>query len=121
MSDHAERRRFERIAFDAPTDLSQNGKCWTVELVDISFKGFLIEKPPDWDGDRNALFQAAIRLSPEVVIHMDVKLAHEESDHLGFQCRCIRLDSMDHLRKIVELNLHSSTKWARQLRELIEV
>lgn len=121
MSDSHERRRFKRIPFDAPTVLTQDDKRWNVELLDISFKGFLIETPDGWKGDRDEEFQAAISLSPDTVVHMKVKLAHEEHHHLGFECQLIDSDSMTHLRQIVERNLGDSTELMREFRKLIEV
>lgn len=121
MSEPHERRRFKRIPFDAPTDLTQGDRHWSVELLDISFKGFLIDTPDAWNGDRREPFRAAINLSDEVVVHMDVTLAHEEDSHLGFECRGISLDSMDHLRQIVERNLHDRTELEREFRQLIEL
>lgn len=121
MSEQRERRRFERISFDAPTDLIQGDRRWAVQLIDISFKGILIETPDAWNGDRDQLFQGVIKLSSDTSVRMDLKLAHREGNHLGFLCRRVSLESMDHLRKIVELNLGDSTKLKREFRELIEV
>ena len=43
MSDQpSDRRRFRRIAFDARTELKQNGQQWPVQLVDLSLKGLLV-------------------------------------------------------------------------------
>jgi len=121
MSDSHERRRFKRIPFDAPTVLTQDDKRWNVELLDISFKGFLIETPDGWNGDRDAVFHAAICLSADNMIHMKVTLAHEERHHLGFYCPLIDDVSMSHLRQIVERNLGDSTELMREFQKLIEV
>lgn len=46
MSDQpSDRRRFRRIAFNAKTELKQNGQQWPVQLVDLSLKGLLVQKP----------------------------------------------------------------------------
>ncbi|WP_181955613.1 PilZ domain-containing protein, partial [Rahnella variigena] len=47
----SDRRRFRRIAFDAKTELRQNGREWPVQLVDLSLKGLLIQRPDDWKGN----------------------------------------------------------------------
>lgn len=36
MSDHDERRRFQRIDFDAPTELRQGLRRWPAKLLDLS-------------------------------------------------------------------------------------
>lgn len=62
MSESAnERRRFQRIAFDAPPSslrVSGNGR----QLCTISLKGLLIKTPRDWNGDPNQPFEALIEL-----------------------------------------------------------
>ncbi len=120
MSDHDERRRFQRIDFDAPTELRQGLKRWPATLLDLSLKGLLIERPANWDADLTQDFDAIIHLGPEARVQMQVELRHEEADRLGFICLYIDLDSMTHLHRLVELNVADSTEMMRELRELIE-
>ena len=106
MSEHpANRRRFKRIAFDARTELSQGEYIWPVKLIDLSLKGLLIERPEPWLGDSGKDFFVDIHLSDDVDIEMDVHLAHEENGQLGFVCRHISLESIQRLRRLIELNL----------------
>lgn len=121
MSENTERRRFKRIAFDAPTRLVQGEREWSVELLDISFKGLLIETPDGWDADPKHPFEAAISLGGDVVVYMTVELMHQERHHLGFLCVSIELDSITELRRIVELNTENRTELEREFHELIEV
>lgn len=120
MSDHEERRRFQRIDFDAPTELRQGTRRWPVKLLDLSLKGLLIECPRPWDADLTQDFDAIIHLDREVRVRMQVELRHEEPTRLGFVCLYIDLDSMSHLHRLVELNVADSTEMMRELRELIE-
>lgn len=121
MSDHEERRCFQRVTFDAPTLLRQGEQSWEVELLDLSLKGLLIKCPEPWAPDLTQDFEAIVTLSPEVTLQMQVELRHEEGHQLGFICLYIDVDSMSHLHRLVELNLTDSTKMMRELRELIEV
>ena len=41
----SERRRFQRIAFDATTELSQGEQRWPARLHDLSLKGLLLHRP----------------------------------------------------------------------------
>lgn len=120
MSDHDERRRFQRIDFDAPTELRQGDRRWPVKLLDLSLKGLLIERPEPWNADLTQDFDAIIHLDPQTHVKMQVELRHEEPSRLGFVCLYIDLDSMSHLHRLVELNLADSTEMMRELRELIE-
>ncbi len=122
MSDHsANRRRFKRIAFDAKTELSQGQFIWPVKLIDLSLKGLLIERPEPWLGDREQDFFVDIHLSDDVDIEMDVHLAHEENGQLGFVCRHISLESIQRLRRLIELNLADEAELERELGALIEI
>jgi PilZ domain len=122
MSEHAaDRRRFKRIAFDAVTELSQGEYIWPVKLIDLSLKGLLIEQPEPWLGDKSKDFCVDIHLSEEVHITMDVHLTHEDRGQLGFVCRHIDLESIECLRRLIELNLGDPEELERELGALIEV
>jgi hypothetical protein len=122
MSEHpANRRRFKRIAFDARTELSQGQFIWPVKLIDLSLKGLLIERPEPWLGDAEKDFFVDIHLSDDVDIEMDVHLAHEENGQLGFVCRHISLESIQRLRRVIELNLADPQELERELGALIEI
>ena len=118
---HTDRRRFKRIAFDAKTELRQGEKRWQVQLVDLSLKGLLIERPEPWLGDPDLPFDADIKLSSEVHVQMDVQLTHDDNGQLGFVCQHISLDSISHLRRLIELNLADHDELERELAALIEV
>lgn len=118
---HNERRRFKRIAFDAKTILSQGEHSWPVQLVDLSLKGMLIQRPDPWQADTGQAFNADIKLSNEAHVQMDVRLTHDDNGQLGFVCEHISLDSISHLRRLIELNLADHDELERELAALIEI
>ncbi|MDB6443943.1 MULTISPECIES: PilZ domain-containing protein [unclassified Pseudomonas] len=117
----SDRRRFVRIEFHARTELIQGSNKWPVELLDLSLKGLLIEKPEPWLGDPEHTFTADIHLSNEVKVKMEVRLMHDDHGHLGFVCEHIDLDSIAHLRRLVELNLADNDELERELGALIHI
>ena len=117
----ADRRRFKRIAFDARTELSQGEYIWPVKLIDLSLKGLLIEKPEPWLGNPEWHFLVDIHLTDDVAIKMDVQLTHEDHGQLGFVCKHISLESIERLRRLIELNLGDPEELERELGALIEV
>ena len=122
MSEHpADRRRFKRIAFDARTDLSQGEFTWPVKLIDLSLKGVLIERPDPWLGNPQQDFLVDIHLSEDVNITMDAQLAHNDQGQLGFVCLHIGLESIERLRRLIELNLADEVELERELGALIEI
>ncbi|MHC8288897.1 PilZ domain-containing protein [Pseudomonas sp. XS1P51] len=121
MSDHPDdRRRFKRIAFDARTELGQGDFIWPVKLIDLSLKGVLIERPEPWLGNREQGFSVDIHLSDDIEIKMDVQLTHNDHGQLGFVCRHISLESIQRLRRLIELNLGDPQALERELGALIE-
>lgn len=118
---HDDRRRFKRIAFDAKTTLAQGDRTWQVQLVDLSLKGMLIERPASWQADTDQQFNADIKLSNEAHVQMDVRLTHDDHGQLGFVCEHISLESISHLRRLIELNLADHDELERELAALIEV
>ncbi|MBB3102796.1 PilZ domain-containing protein [Azomonas macrocytogenes] len=113
-----ERRRFHRIPFDAYTELVQGERCWTVELLDISLRGLLVKCPDDWRGDASRSFRVRLDLGAGTELLMEVELAHASDERLGFFCRQVDLDSITHLRRLVELNLGDTRLLERNLAAL---
>jgi hypothetical protein len=116
----SDRRRFRRIAFDARTELGQNGQVWTVQLVDLSLKGLLVHKPQPWLGDSAQPFEVDIHLDENIEVKMQVRLTHDDHGQLGFVCEHIDLDSISHLRRLIELNLGDQAELERELGALLE-
>lgn len=111
-------RNFSRIIFDAHTHISCNDKEWETELLDISLKGALVEKPADWDEEVGTEHLLRISLSGDSRIDMQASVAHVEENTIGFVCNHIDLDSITHLRRIVELNTGNEELLHRELSAL---
>ena len=116
----SDRRRFRRIAFDAKTELRQNGQEWSVQLVDLSLKGLLVQRPTPWQGNGAQAFEVDIHLDADTDVHMQVRLTHDDHGQLGFECEHIDLHSISHLRRLIELNLGDEEELHRELGALLE-
>lgn len=117
--DFSEKRHFQRILFDAPVTLDLGAATYSSRLIDLSLRGALIQRPLDWPAQATGGAQLRIRLGDDTQIQMEAQLAHGEGDRLGFQCRHIDMDSITHLRRLVELNLGDDALLRRELEELI--
>ncbi len=122
---HTERRLFARIPFQgqASLQLAAAASDWPVTLVDLSFKGALIDLPPDTaagsvtPGDTGTLLLQLGR-QPEECIAMLVDVAHVDGLHAGLQCRGIDLDSVTHLRRLLSVNMGDAALLDRELKAL---
>jgi hypothetical protein len=120
MSDSQdERRSFKRILFDGNAQLIQNQQNWPVKVIDISLKGLLLEIADNWQGELNQPYQAHIQLSENVIIQMTVEWKHTHSGHAGFICQKVDIDSITHLRRLLELNLADQALLEREFSALI--
>tara|TARA_R110001592_G_scaffold177076_2_gene417276 strand:+ start:81184 stop:81591 length:408 start_codon:yes stop_codon:yes gene_type:complete len=114
-----ERRHFSRILFNAECTLHQNDMEWATEVLDISLRGILVHKPDHFSMERNEPCEATIRLSgSDSHIIMSLYFSHEDQNGLGFRCKHIDIDSMTHLKRLVELNLGSEDMLRRELHAL---
>jgi len=101
-----EHRKHHRVLFDTPASIHINANNYQVYVIDISLKGALIKKPDSWTAKVGDTGQLRIVLSDNTSsINMDIKVAHIEDEHVGFHCEHIDIDSITHLRRLVELNL----------------
>lgn len=117
-SNSNEKRVFSRIPFDAQVLIRGEHGEWKSTLLDISLQGALLHLPEDWVAAVGTPFELEITLAPDAVIFMESVVAHIEKDHIGFRCEHIDLDSITHLRRIVELNTGDEALLNRELSAL---
>lgn len=115
-----ERRRFQRFEFDAETELVQGQRRWLVQLHDLSLRGLLVHRPAGWAADPVQPFEARIRLAADAEVRMEVEMTHGEGELIGLVCRHIDVESISHLRRLVELNLGDTALLERELAALGE-
>jgi len=118
MSEQQEQRIFSRINFDAQTTIMSNDQEWKTTLLDISLKGALVTMPDNWNAEIGSTFNLKITLSEDTTISMEATVAHIENEHIGFHCVHIDLESITHLRRIVELNTGNEDLLHRELSSL---
>jgi hypothetical protein len=111
-----ERRKYSRIHFDATCQLYQGDNEWITKLMDISLKGILIDLLDDFEADKDAPFEATIQLpdSSQAII-MSLQYSHQAGKQMGFKCDYIDLESITHLKRLVELNLGDTDLLNREL------
>lgn len=120
-----ERRLFARIAFAAGAELITTQNHLGCQVIDISLKGVLLRLPAGVRLQAGMPCLVKLPLSGrggsegEVCIAMAGELAHVEGDHAGVLCRSIDLESITHLRRLIEVNLGDPAAAERELKALI--
>ena len=116
-----DKRMFSRIPFQAEVLVSTDEGRWTCKLLNISLKGAMIEKPLDWDGIEGepAFLELKLGEDPDIVIRMDATIVHVEDTLVGLRSDLIDIDSITHLRRLIELNLGDPDLLRRELHALV--
>lgn len=114
-----ERRHFVRVHFDTPALLTTATSAFSVHVLDLSLKGALISAVAHPELEAGALCQLTVPLADtEAHIAMSAEIAHTRGTHIGLLCRIIDLDSVTHLRRLIELQLGDPALLERDLAEL---
>jgi c-di-GMP-binding flagellar brake protein YcgR len=114
-----ERRNHQRIPFQAEIIMQSGNEEWSCNLLDISLKGMLVEPPENLDIDISKPCAIALFLGEDAAIHARVKITHVmDSGFWGLQWLHIDVDSLKHLRRLLELNLADPDLMNRELAEL---
>ncbi|MBM4053485.1 MAG: PilZ domain-containing protein [Planctomycetes bacterium] len=110
------KRHFSRIHFEAHTQLKHHNTTYRGELLDISLKGALLqfkENIPVKLGDECEL---KIHLpSSNINLVFESKLVHIHQDHFGFKFISEDIDTITHLRRMIELNVGNHEKITDEL------
>ncbi len=114
-----ENRRFSRVSFQIPAELRAGGRVLACSLIDVSLRGALLELPAGTAIPEGEACTLEVRLGGDARIEMRGKVAHRESARAGIRCESIDLDSIAHLRRLVELNLGDEELMHRELAALI--
>ncbi|GLS25885.1 PilZ domain-containing protein [Marinibactrum halimedae] len=129
-----ERRRFNRVTFHCPVELTTTDShdeqmdsppYWQGQLIDISLKGVLVNVKA-WQHQHlpttptSESLQVGIELGGDARIHMFGHVVRIDGDMLAITCDKIDMDSISHLRRLLELNSSNEQAHQRELHELIE-
>ena len=115
-----ERRQFTRVDFDAFAQITQNSVIIDAHLIDISLNGLLVKTPEIYELRADETAQVNIALSQDDKINMTVSLVHTSERILGFRCESIDMDSVTHLRRLLELNIGEQGASDRVLSQLMK-
>ena len=119
MTQASDRRQFWRAHFQSSVKLQMGAVTQQCQLEDISLKGVLLELPAGVSLAAGTQCQLLLELSSGTAITMSTTIVHVEGRHVGLRCDSIDLDSLTHLRRLVELNAGDATVFERDLATLL--
>ena len=111
-----ERRKCTRVLFENTCFLTGNDRRVPAVLTDISMKGALVE-PEDLSlYDAGGLCDLEVSLGgSSLTLNMQAKMVHCDDAHIGIHFIHTDLDSLTHLRKIIELNTGDADRATEEL------
>ena len=115
-----ERRMFSRILFATDAHLAQGETKWETTILDLSLNGALVEEPAHFSNSGEAITLSFTLPEADIVISIDTELVHQKNTQLGLKCNFIDVDSISHLKRMVELNLGDASLLNRELMLFIE-
>ena len=116
------RRQFTRILFSIKAEIEIEKHTYPVSIHDISLNGALVTAIDSEQSLKGKLGTLHFLLSDkESEVSMNIIVVHEEENETGLQCNAIDIDSVTHLRRLVELNLGNSEQLNKELSQLSRV
>lgn len=103
-----DKRRFTRAVFDGDATLEVADQKLEVVLSDLSLRGALLELPPDasFAPGTSALLTLVLE-DTDIAIPLQCKISHATAGRAGVEFMLVDVEAMQHLRRLVELNLGS--------------
>lgn len=114
-----DRRQFTRILFSINAEVEIEDNTYPVSIHDISLNGALvtaIDCEYSLKGKFGILHFLLSDNDSEVT--MNIAIVHEEENETGLQCNAIDIDSVTHLRRLIELNLGNDEQLNKELSQL---
>lgn len=115
-----ERRHFVRVQFDAPAELTSPQGTMASKVLDLSLKGALLQASHAQASlPVGTLCQLTVPLNEQNHIAMRMQVVHLDGPYMGLRCSSIDIDSVTHLRRLIELQLGDPALLERDLAELM--
>lgn len=115
-----QRRHYSRIVFHGDATLIIDGVRNACAVDDISLKGALVDVTQAITAVPGAPCGLEIRLDGDAaIVRMEGEITHRKGTRIGLTCRDIDLDSMIHLRRMLELNLGDAALLDRELSTML--
>ena len=116
------RRQFTRILFSIDAHLHVDEYHFKVKIHYLSLNGALVSAPKQPECFKNKLGTLSFSLAgTESNVTKQISVLHVEQDVIGLQCNAIDIESVSHLRRLVELNLGDQAQLNKELSQLSRV
>ncbi len=116
-----ENRRFSRIGFKINCNFKTKTSDYSCRVINLSLKGLLAEIDEDFNPDdlKAGIIEISL-INSDIKISFESRLAHLDGKLAGFIFVRTDVESITHLRSILEANTGNPNKIESELQFLIE-
>ncbi len=118
-----ERRQFSRIVYQAVAELRQGSKQCSGQVKDISLHGLLLtidSQPMPFNGDK-LIDVAFILPGSDIELSMSAQVIDQVGAQLRMRIDHIDIESLSHLKRLVELNVGNDELLHRNIEHLSDI
>ncbi|CED70628.1 PilZ domain containing protein [Aliivibrio wodanis] len=116
-----ERRKFSRVVYQANVALLKGNEQWNGSLMDLSLHGLLVGIDDECTLESNEQLTVDFTLNEsDIHITTECSIVKRKNNTLRLCIHHIGIDSISHLKRLIELNVGNSDLLLRQLSELTE-
>lgn len=116
-----ERRRFSRIIYQAPAEMHQGTVKATCTIKDLSLHGLLLS-PPSEPLDASKPVDIFFHIpESDIIISLQAEIVEITDNWMRISIEHIDIDSISHLRRLVELNVGDEQLLHREIEQLSDL
>lgn len=117
-----ERRRFSRIFYQVPALAQQGQKKLTTCIQDLSLHGLLLwaADEANFKSDQPLEIQFTLPDS-DITLSLTAQLVRQNGNNLHLKIQHIDIESISHLKRLVELNVGNDELLHRDMRQLVNL
>lgn len=116
-----ERRRFSRILYNAPAELHQGQTKARCSIIDLSLHGLLLStivEPIDSSKSVDLFFHLP---ESDIIISLQAHVVEHNERYTRLSIAHIDIDSISHLKRLVELNVGDEELLHREIEQLSDL
>ncbi len=117
----SERRRFSRVIYKAHAELHQGQVKASCSIMDLSLHGLLLTAPnKELDPERyvDVFFQIP---ESDIIISLQARIVEVNESFMRVSIQHIDIDSISHLKRLVELNVGDDELLHREIEQLSDL
>jgi len=109
-------RYYSRISFVAEAEVFVDAMCHSAKMLDLSLRGILLDIQSAEAVDIGLSYPIKIHLpSSDTILRFDAEVVHKNDTYAGFKFLSLDVESMTHLRKILDFNTGDHAKSSSEM------